>query len=428
MRILRAFLVLILTWEARLVLYRHLPKIIAVTGSVGKTTTKDAIYAAISGRIRVRKSLASFNSEIGVPLTILGLGNPWSNPFLWLSVFVKGFLIIFAKDYPEWLILEVGADRPGDIRRIAKWLKPDIVVFTGVPEIPVHVEYFDSPEAVFREKRTLIEYLKPGGALILNGDDIRAKELKAEFRGLTTTYGFEEGCDFLASREAIEYKDGPVGLYVRVDHAGSSVPLSIQGALGRPRIYGALAALAVSDVMHIDVVSAAGSLAHWTPPPGRMRIIPGKNGSTIIDDTYNSSPVAALSALDTLKEVQGKRRIAILGDMMELGKYSAAAHRTVGERAAQCADQLVTIGFRARAIGEVALDGGMPEKNIREYEQREATRAGHELSSELKEGDIVLVKGSQSMRMERTVELLIAHPETAKDTLVRQDEEWLAKP
>ena len=427
MRFLRVLLVQILTWEARMVLYRHAPKIIAVTGSVGKTTTKDAIYAAVSSRLRVRRSEKSFNSEIGVPLTILGLTNPWSNPFLWLSAFVRGLLAIFAKSYPEWLILEVGADRPGDIRSIAAWLKPDIVVFTGVPSIPVHVEYFDSPEAVFREKRALIEYLKPGGSLILNGDDIRAKDLKAEFRGLTTTYGFEEGCDFIASREAIEYADGPTGFYVRVDHAGSSVPLSVKGALGRPRIYGALAALAVAHAIEIDIVSAASALAAWIPPPGRMRIVEGKDGSTIIDDTYNSSPVAALSALDTLKDVQGKRKIAVLGDMMELGKFSASAHRTVGERVAQCADMLVTLGFRARAIAEAALDAGMMEKNILQFEQNEAVRAGHEIAALVGEGDIILVKGSQSMRMERTVQLLMKHPEQAKDLLVRQDTKWITR-
>ena len=161
-----------------------------------------------------------------------------------------------------------------------------------------------------------------------------------------------------------------------------------------------------------------------------MRIIRGANGSTVIDDTYNSSPAAAFAALDTLKEVkvpEGGRRIAILGDMLELGKYSADAHRQLGARAADAADLLLTIGFRSRAVAEGALDAGLPESLIRQYEHSESRRAGQELREELREGDVVLVKGSQAMRMERAVEELMADPEQAADLLVRQEPEWILK-
>ena len=121
------------------------------------------------------------------------------------------------------------------------------------------------------------------------------------------------------------------------------------------------------------------------------------------------------------------RRIAVLGDMLELGRFASEAHRNIGTRAALCADRLVTVGFRSRASAEAALDAGMPEANIRQYEQNESRRVGEELKGELQEGDIVLVKGSQSMRMERTVEELMAEPERAGDLLVRQDAEWLLK-
>lgn len=163
MRFIRNILVRIITWEARLMLHRLRPSIIAVTGSVGKTTTKDAIFSVLSSRLYIRKSAKSFNSEIGVPLTILGLENPWSDPFLWVGTIVRGlFRAALSQEYPTWLVLEVGADRPGDIRTVAAWLKPHVVVYTGVPEVPVHVEYFGSPEAVFKEKRALAEYLRPG--------------------------------------------------------------------------------------------------------------------------------------------------------------------------------------------------------------------------------------------------------------------------
>lgn len=430
MDIIKKIVVIILTWEARLVLKRYKPRVIAVTGSVGKTTTKDAIYAALCNDVYVRKSDKSFNSEIGVPLTVLGLENGWKNPFKWISNIITGlYLVLVHTEYPQWLVLEVGADRPGDIRNTAKWLRPDIAVLTGVPETPVHVEFFDSPEAVVREKRSLAEYLRAGGKLIVNGDDMRMREVHTAFRGSSMTYGLESNNDYVGSHVEIIYENSrPTGMQFRTNHEGSSVPVTVFGALGNPRVYAALAAIAVAEVVGIDKVTAGQALGNWMPPAGRMCLIEGARGSILIDDTYNSSPAAALSALDTLHAVATTgRKIAVMGDMLELGKYSAEAHKNIGVRASQTTDMLITVGFRARAMGEAALDAGMSDINIREYEHHESDRAGLELLREIGEGDVVLVKGSQSMRMERAVFALMAHPEEAKTRLVRQDAEWLAR-
>jgi UDP-N-acetylmuramoyl-tripeptide--D-alanyl-D-alanine ligase len=430
MKLLKDIIVTILTWEARAVLARYTPKIIAVTGSVGKTTTKDAIFAALSPQLHIRKSDKSFNSDIGVPLAILGLENGWRDPFVWLSNIVRGSLLIVVKsDYPVWLVLEVGADRPGDIKNIARWLRPDIAVITAVPEIPVHVEFFDSPAAVLREKRSLAEHLKPGGTLIINGDDPHLSDLRSDFQGRTHTYGAEDHNDFFSSHDEIVYqREIPIGIRFCVTHDNASVPVSVYGALGRPRMYSALAALAVSSAVGIDLVSASNGLAQWTPPPGRLRILNGVRGSIIIDDTYNSSPSAALAALDTLGAMTTTgRKIALMGDMLELGKYSADSHKVVGERAAATATMLITVGFRARLMAEAARDSGMDDVHVRSYEQDEAARAGLELEKEIAAGDIVLVKGSQSIRMERAVEVLMAEPQKAQELLVRQEEEWKNK-
>lgn len=427
MNFFKNILVTILSWEARALLHRYRPKIIAVTGSVGKTTTKDAIFAAISPSVHVRKSDKSFNSDIGIPLAILGLENGWHNPFKWIENVVRGFLLVVMKsDYPSWLVLEVGADRPGDIRRIARWLRPDIAVITAVPEIPVHVEFFDSPKAVLREKQSLAEYLKPGGKLVINGDDPHLSDLHTDFRGLIVTFGMNESCDFVASHMSLDYENGqPVGERFRITHDGSSVPVAIYGALGIPRVYASLAALAVSSSIGIDLVSGSTALSRWIPPPGRMRLLPGLRNTTIIDDSYNSSPAAALAAIDTLQSITNSgRKIAILGDMLELGKYANDAHKEVGQRAAVCADILITVGFRARLMAEAALDAGMPDECVRSYEHGEAQRAGLELERELAAGDVVLVKGSQSIRMERAVECLLADPAKASELLVRQEREW----
>jgi UDP-N-acetylmuramoyl-tripeptide--D-alanyl-D-alanine ligase len=427
MSFFKKMIVAIMTIEARGVLARHRPKIIAVTGSVGKTTSKDAIFAALSPHVHVRKSDKSFNSEVGVPLAILGLENGWNDPLKWALNIVRGFLlVVMPSDYPKWLVLEVGADRPGDIRSIACWLRPDIAIITAVPEIPVHVEFFDSPEAVLREKRSLAEHLKPGGTLIINGDDPHMSDLRSDFHGMTLTYGMESSNDFVASDERILYEGiEPVGLSFRFDHADSSIPVSIYGALGRPRIYSALAALVASRCVGVDLASAAASLSRWPATPGRMHILKGIRESIIIDDTYNSSPVAALAALDTLKSVAATgRRIAMMGDMLELGRYSVDAHKLVGTRAAETTDLLITVGFRARVMAEAALDAGMRDDQVRSYEQDEAERAGLELEKQIAGGDVVLVKGSQSIRMERAVATIMAEPQKAAELLVRQEEEW----
>lgn len=431
---MKSIVVFVLTLEAKLVLARYKPKVIAITGSVGKTTAKDAIYAALAEYSHVRRSEKSFNSELGVPLTILGLENAWKNPLKWAENIIRGAWLLLRKaPYPAWLILEVGADRPGDIRTIARWLKPDIAVITGVSEIPVHVEFFESPEEVAEEKRALAEHMKEGGVLVLNGDDARMVELCSEFRGRTVTYGLGKENDFYASHLTVSYeKKKPTGIRFRVNHGEAAFPLSIPETLGRARAYAALAACAAACAAGAPASSVVERLGSWEPTPGRMRIIPGVNGSVLIDDTYNSSPAAVFNAIDTLgglkKSDEQARKIALLGDMLELGKYAADAHRSVGAHAASAnLDMLVTVGFRSRATGEAALDAGMRDMQVREYEQDESRRAGRELGMEIQEGDIVLVKGSQSLRMERAVEELMAEPERAWELLVRQDPEWLAK-
>ena len=430
--VFKYIVVQIITWEARMVLWRYTPKVIAVTGNAGKTSSKDAIYEVLSGvGIFVRKSEKSFNSEIGVPLTILGCSNGWGSVWSWIKNVVYGLYLIAIKNpYPEWLVLEVGADRPGDIKKIAQWLKPDVAVVTSIPDIPVHVEFFQSPAELMREKRQLAVHLGREGKLILNGDDNQTAKLHNEFRHLSTTFGFGGHNDFDASHDEILYEDKkPSGMSFRANRSGSSVPVFIHGVLGKPAIYAALAALAVAEALDIDLIRAADALKKWVPSPGRMRILDGIKGAIIIDDTYNSSPVAALSALETLINIPtAKKRIAVLGDMLELGRFSAEEHRKLGRYAAQYANQLVTVGFRARAIAEAAMDTKMSEKKIRQYEQDEAQRAGKELENDMGPGVVVLIKGSQSMRMERTVKEIMAESERAEELLVRQEEEWLARP
>ncbi len=431
-------IVSIITWEARMVLRKYQPKVVAVTGSVGKTSTKDAIFAALCKRYHVRKSSKSFNSEIGVPLTILGLPNAWSNPLRWFANIMDGlFLLAFSTNYPEWLVLEVGADRPGDIRNVAQWLKVNVAVITRLPEVPVHVEFFDSPEAVAEEKAQLLNALVPGGTLVLFGDDERTLALERRLpelnRDITLrTFGFSQDCDVqgrdaAALRDAIE--EWPIGMAATVvaqdaNQEEHQAKLEIRGSLGVHAFLPALGATAVALAVGMSLREAVDALLAFDPPPGRMRLLSGLKNTLIIDDTYNASPAAVAAGLEALALARkpGGRAIACLGDMLELGRLSVGEHRKAGELAARACDLLITVGFRARDIVQGALDNGLRDEQILQFE--DSQKAGEELQNLLQSGDVVYAKGSQSIRMERLVEEIMAEPERAADLLVRQDAEW----
>lgn len=420
----------LLELEARAVLKKYKPRIIAVTGSVGKTSTKDAIYAAIFKSFHTRKSEKSFNSDIGVPLTILGCNNAWNDPLKWLQNLWRGLqLVLFTTAYPEWLILEVGADRPGDIKKISDWLKPDVVVVTKFSKVPVHIEYFKDKEAVVAEKGNLVSALKHDGFLVLNSDDEDAFAFKTKTPNPVMTYGQLGDAEVRATNYSIyhnEETDEPYGIYFKVEYQGNCLPVKIMGTLGQNNIYACLAALTVGIGLKINLVELVENMSQFVPPKSRMNIIKGLKKTVIIDDTYNSSPVALNSALETLKSLKIKgRRIAVLGDMMELGKHSASAHKEAGVWAASACDILVAVGLRSRALAESAIDAGLEEDMVLQFDN--SVEAGQYLKEIIKEGDIVLVKGSQSMRMEKIVKEVMAEPERAAELLVRQDEEWLAR-
>lgn len=426
--IIKSAVVAILTAEAKLLLRRSRPTIIAVTGSVGKTTTKDAIFAAVVNHKRTRKSAKSYNSEIGVPLSVLGLPNAWNNPLYWIKNIIEGGVIaLFSRNYPEVLVLEAGVDRPGDMAALAKWLKPDIVVMTRLPDVPVHVEYFSSPEAVVAEKLELLKSLSPEGVFVYNHDDAALQDVAKGVRQKTVGFSRIVPSDFTAKADVVSYLDNtPSGLQFYIEHEDERVNFKMNGVIGLPVTYTATAAAAVAQELGIPLSAVATDLESFVPPPGRMRLIPGIKNTLVIDDTYNSSPTALESALLTLKDLRGfQRKIVVAGDMLELGQFSSREHERIGEVASSCCDVLFTIGVRARKIAEGALENGLSEKVIFQYD--EVDRAGKELQNYMQPGDVVLVKASQGMRAERIVEEIMGEPDKASELLVRQSEMWLRR-
>jgi len=422
----KKLVVKLLEIEAKTVLKKYKPKIVAITGSVGKTSTKEAVYTVLSKFYFVWKSQKSFNSDIGVPLTILNIPNASSNPIAWIKNLFDGLkLIILPSLYPEWLVLEVGGDHPGDIKKISEWIKPDIVVVTRLSEVPVHVEFFSSPEQLFEEKGNLVKALKVGGTLILNADDKNVLNYKNLTKEKIVLFGNQPNSDLSATNYEVLFDENnlPKGITFSVQTNRETLPVYLPGTLGEHHMQHCLAALAVCKSLGEHLSVAANNLKKQEPTPGRMRLILGVNKSIVIDDTYNSSPIALHEALNTLRDLKTvKRKIVVLGDMLELGKYSIDEHKKAGTRVAEFIDNLFTVGVRARHIAEAAIEAGMKENKVQEFNN--SKEAGEYLKTIIQEGDAVLVKGSQGIRMERVVEKIMACPEDKEKLLVRQDKEW----
>lgn len=412
---------------ARAVLRKYKPTVIMVTGSVGKTSTRDAIAAALSRSAYVRASIKSYNNEFGVPLTILGVPSAGRSVIGWFRVFGEAFALIFLPNaYPKILVLEVGADRPGDLARVMRIATPDAVVVTRLPDVPVHVEAFATPHAVREEEFYPAYALAPGAPLILSTEDPHAKKLASPLSVHIVSFGRAADAVVRLGKSELVVKDThPIGMQAQVAISGQEHPLVVKGAVGSPQLLAPAAALATALALNGDMKEAFKSLESYVPPPGRGRLLKGKDGAILIDDTYNASPAAVEEALASLAlihtQIPGTRRVAILGDMLELGRYSKDEHEKIGRLARDKADLLITVGPRARAIAAACLEAGMPEDAVQSFETSQ--EAAPHVAARIGAGDIVLVKGSQSIRTERIVEILLADY-ADRALLVRQDRDW----
>jgi UDP-N-acetylmuramoyl-tripeptide--D-alanyl-D-alanine ligase len=423
----------ILTFKLRLIakltVKRYQPSIIGVTGNVGKTSAKMAIAAALSGDRKVRASAKNFNNELGLPLNIIGDWEKTGGIFFWLKVVLFGMFQLIIKNprYPETLVLEYGVDRPDDMKYLLGIARPQIGVVTAVGNVPVHVEFFSGPEGVAKEKAKLVTQLPATGFAILNADDPQVLKMAGDTRGRVITYGFSDKADIriLSFANRLDQEKGEAGISFKISYNGNVVPLWIPNVLGKTAAYASAAGAAVGMIFGVNLVKAGENFAKADSPPGRLRVLRGIKGSMIIDDTYNASPLAMREALEIFKSLKAKRKIAVLGDMLEIGKYTMEAHEEIGALAAKRADLLLTVGLRGKFIAEGAIKNRMPKNSVFSFE--DIHEAGRFLQERLKSGDVVLAKASQGVRMEKVVKEIMAEPLRSKELLVRQDKVWLEK-
>lgn len=356
-------------------------RVIGVTGSVGKTTTKDVIAAVLSQAYMTLKNAGNFNNEIGLPLTLMSL-----------------------EPEHERAVLEMGMYALGEIALLCDIAGPHVGVVTNVE--PIHLARLGTIERIAQAKGELVEALPEDGIAILNGDDRRVRAMGAMTKAPIMTFGLRDDNTVWADAITSHGLDG-VSFVAHVDRSAdldidaSSRALRVE-MLGRHAVMPALAAVAAGLVEGLSWQEIErGLLAQ-----GRgLRLAPkaGMNGATLLDDTYNASPTSTLAALDLLSELPG-RHLAALGDMLELGASEVEGHRKVGGRCAQVLDSLVTVGERARHIAEGALDAGLPSSALCSVPDNES--AVEILSELLREGDTLLVKGSRGMAMESIVQAL----------------------
>ena len=353
---------------------QHQVRVVGVTGSVGKTTTKEVIHSVLSRHFHTLKSKGNYNNEIGLPLTLLQLTPAY-----------------------ERVVVEMGMYALGEIAQLAEIAQPVIGVVTNVG--PTHLERLGTLERIAQAKRELVEALPPEGVAILNGDDERVMDMAHYTQARVLCYGLRPECDVWADGIVSQ---GLEGVRFRLHH-GDEVLHVRTPLLGRHSVHAALAAATVGLVegeSWEEIVAGLQGISEHL----RLVALPGPRGSILLDDTYNASPASTIAALNLLEELPG-RRIAVLGDMLELGDFEEEGHRKVGRRALEVVDLLITVGRLGRIIGQEALACGMDETQVLMVEDNlTAITCLREL---IKENDVVLVKGSRGMAMEEIINGLV---------------------
>lgn len=346
--------------------------LLAVTGSAGKTTTKEILAHILSTRFRVMKSSGNLNNHIGLPLQLLKL-----------------------EAEHDLGVVEMGMNHAGEIRALGELAHHDLAVVTTVA--PVHLEFFGSLAEIARAKYEIIETLHPGGVAVLNADDNYVCQFGRDFKGKVVRFGIKRSADVSAQKVKLNGAEGSTFELV-VGNVGEPVTFPL---VGEHNIYNALAAAAAAMERGMSPSQAAAALSSVAPPDKRGQVL-NLSGATIINDSYNSNPRALEAMIDTLASMKAERRILVVGEMLELGPTAEALHRECGKHAAERKiDMVIGVRGMARAVAEAACGSGTQAQFVETPEQ-----AGEWLARNLRPGDAVLLKASRGVKLERALEML----------------------
>jgi UDP-N-acetylmuramoyl-tripeptide--D-alanyl-D-alanine ligase len=419
---MRKFVEQWLAFFARKIVLKHRPIIIGITGSVGKTSTRAAVFSVVSQKFSAYTPPKNLNDKIGLPLGIIGLDSPGRSLWGWGAVFVHATVLwLFARRYPKVLVLEYGIDRVGEMDELLAIAKPNIGILTAIGLS--HYEFFKDTETIEREKGRLIEAVQAvsGNAVVLNADNELTLRQRDKTQATVLTYGTREAA--IRVNKIEEHLNDAASTTVSVTTPTRTIDATLM-AVGTTHVSSCLAAVAVAEVMHIETDLVQKGLSHYRPAPSRLSVLSGLKRSVLIDDTYNAAPDSMHEALVLFSRFPGAHKIAVLGDMLELGPLFEDAHQAVGVEVARIAPaHLVTVGAGGKIIAESALKAGFPEERIISFDRSDDAQIP--VQNIVREGSVVLVKGSQGMRMEKIVKEVMAEPMRATELVCRQYGKWL---
>ncbi len=406
----------LLEHQTKRLLRQHRPRVIAITGSVGKTSTKLFTATVLGLHYRVLAHEENHNSEISIPLSIFEIELPdqLKNPFSWLQILWYTQRRIRQPFNYDVIVVELGTDHPGDIARFRKYLKPDIAIVTAVAI--EHMEFFKTIEAVAKEEMAVVGF---SDVALLGHDDIDPRFMQYAKGNQLIDYGLKQEAEYHYTIETYTPEQGFTGKFVSPEFGEMPVTLQL---IGEHNVKSAVAAGAVAARLGLSAGEIVAGMQRIRPISGRMQLLRGMDGSLIIDDTYNSSPQAAFAALYTLYAFPAKQRIAILGSMNELGASSKSAHEDVGFSCDPTKlEWVVTVGAEAEQyLAPAAASRGCQVRSFQTpYE------AGTFVHQVLRAGAVILAKGSQNrIFTEETVKMLL-HDTEDEHKLVRQSPKWL---
>jgi UDP-N-acetylmuramoyl-tripeptide--D-alanyl-D-alanine ligase len=351
--------------------------VVALTGSNGKTTTKEMIANCLETTFPVLKTKGNLNNLIGLPLTLLTLS-----------------------EKERVVVLEMGMNVPGEVRRLTEIAEPNVGLITNIQK--VHLEGMGSLERLKEEKGELFRKMRRDGTIIVNQDDPRVVDLASAYPSQKITFGIEHPAEVMAKEIRLRGEEGTSFTLIL---EGEAIEIHLR-LLGRHFVANALSAVAVACLFGVEIKQAKEALEGFRPFAMRMEIVPLKRGMTLINDAYNANPNSMELALETLVEVKGKgRAIAVLGDMLELGEFATEAHQQLGQKVSELSiDFLLTLGEEAAVVVESAVRHKFPLERTKVVESH--SEAASILREMVRNGDWILVKGSRGMAMEKIVEAL----------------------
>lgn len=408
----RKFIERVLKIMARSVLAKRKPMVVGITGSVGKTTTKEAVAKVLALKFRVRSSQKNYNTEIGAPLTILGCQVDYSkNKILQILGVFSYWLqaMFFDKNYPEVLVLELGADKPGDIKYFCDFIPITVGVLTDIGVS--HLEKFKTRQNLATEKGHLLRSIQSNGLAVYNYDNKIVREIGKKISVSAMGYGFDSKADLIATdvinkievnRESQKFE----GTSFKLNYQGKVLPVRLEKSAGKGVVYSVLAAFSVGIYFDLNLIEMIEALRDFDGCSRRMNFIFNSKGFLLIDDSYNSAPKSLEVALELVKEAQAERKILVLGDMLELGDEEKNSHKKIVSKVADIKpDYFIAIGNRIREAGNDYQNKFNQKTKVVFFDNSEIAKDF--VKNTVKAGDLVLIKGSFGIKLNKITNHLI---------------------